>query len=120
MTVEMKVLRASFGNDETTIVTSAEFDKLDPLSQLDILKDIIYDLRIIYSDKLKEWHVVKPNKQKERSANARERAMLAYEFRQKGWTYKAVGVALYVSPTRAQQLVRKAERILKRKLEPRE
>jgi hypothetical protein len=45
---------------------------------------------------------------------ARERAMLAYKFRQKGWTYKAVGIALFVSISRARQLVKKAERLLKR------
>lgn len=110
----MKTLGASFKDDVTTIVTSAEFDALDLLSQLDILKDLIYDLRTIYSDKLKEWRVVKPNKRKEISTKARERVMLAYEFRQKGWTYKAVGIALHVSPSRAFQMVKKAERLLRK------
>lgn len=110
----MKVLSASFEADETTIVTSAAFDALDPVTQLDVLKDLIHDLRIIYSDKLKEWRVTKPSKQKEISAAARDRALWAVSMRKKGWTYKAVGVAMYVSPARARQLVAKGERILKK------
>jgi hypothetical protein len=108
----MKVLSASIKNFETTIVTSVAFDALDPVSQLDILKCVINDLRIIYSDKLKEQRAIKPSKQKEISANARERALQALELRKKGWTYKAVGIAMYVSANRAMQLVRKAERII--------
>lgn len=110
----MRVLSASIKNFETTIVTSAAFDALDPVSQLDVLKCVISDLRTIYSDKLKEQRVVKPSKQKEISAAARDRALWAVSMRKKGWTYKAVGVAMYVSPARARQLVAKGERILKK------
>ena len=110
----MKVLSASIKSFETTIVTSVAFDALDPVSQLDILKCVINDLRIIYSDKLKEQRAIKPSKQKEISANARERALQALKLRKKGWTFEAVGVAMYVSASRAAQLVSKAERIVAR------
>lgn len=110
----MKVLSVSIKNFETTIVTSAAFDALDPVSQLGTLKCVINDLRIIYSDKLKEHRVIKPSKQKDRSAKAKERALRALELRKKGWTYKAVGLAMYVSASRAMQLVSKAERIVAR------
>jgi hypothetical protein len=110
----MRVLSASIKNFETTIVTSVAFDALDPVSQLDVLKCVISDLRIIYSDKLKEQRVVRPSKQKEISAAAKERALEALKLRNKGWTYKAVGVAMYVSANRAMQLVRKAERLIER------
>jgi non-canonical (house-cleaning) NTP pyrophosphatase len=110
----MKVLRASFEADETTIVTSAEFDALDLLSQLDILKDLIYDLRTIYSDKLKEHRAAMPSKQKAISARARERAMEAFGYRQGGWTYKTIGIEMGVSANRARQLVQKAERMVER------
>lgn len=112
----MKVLRASFAADETTIVTSDEFEALDLLSQMDILKDLIHDLRVIYSDKKKQ-HVLefpKPSKQKLITQRATERALLALRFRNKGWTYKAVGVAMHVSASRAQQLVKKGQRIADR------
>ena len=114
----MKILRASFAADETTIVTSDEFEALDLLSQMDILKDLIYDLRTIYSDKKKQHALLffKPSKQKLISQNARERALRALELRKKGWTYKAVGVALFVSACRAKQLSDKGERILKHEL----
>jgi hypothetical protein len=108
----MKVLRANFKADETTIITSNEFDALDPVSQLDILKDLIHDLRIIYSDKLKEQRLNRPSKQKIINANARERAMQAYKYRKRGWTYKAVGIIMHVSASRARSLVLKAERNL--------
>ncbi len=112
----MKVLRASFVADETTIVTSKEFEALDLLSQLDILKDLIYDLRTIYSNKKKQHALSfsKPSKQKAISQSATERALLALGYRNKGWTYKAVGVAMHVSRSRAQQLVRKGQRIVDR------
>lgn len=110
----MKVLSANIKNFETTIVTSVAFDALDPVSQLDILKCVINDLRVIYSDKLKEQRAIKPSKQKEISANAKDRALQALELRKKGWTYKAVGIAMYVSASRAYHLVSKGERILKR------
>ena len=112
----MKILRASFAADETTIVTSDAFEALDLLSQLDILKDLIYDLRTIYSDKKKQHalNFSKPSKQKAISQSAIERALLALSYRNKGWTYKAVGVAMHVSRSRAQQLVKKGQRIVDR------
>jgi hypothetical protein len=110
----VKVLSASIKNFETTIVTSVAFDALDPVSQLDILKCVINDLRIIYSDKLKEQRAIKPNRQEIITRQAKERALQALELRKKGWTFKAVGVAMYVSASRAQQLVRKGERIVRR------
>jgi hypothetical protein len=109
----MKVLSANIKNFATTIVTSVAFDALDPVSQLDILKCVIDDLRVIYSDKLKEQRALKPSKQKEISAKAKERALQALKLRKKGWTFKAVGVAMHVSASRAAQLVSKAERIIK-------
>ena len=58
----MKILRARFAADETTIVTSDAFEALDLLSQLDILKDLIYDLQTIYDDKLEEFRSNKKEK----------------------------------------------------------
>ena len=104
----------SADKDETTIHLSDDFKALDTLAKLDVLKTTIYDLRKMYSANMKEWRVSVPSKQKVISDNARERAMRAHKLRQKGWTYKAVGIALFVSPSRAQQLVQKAERLLKR------
>lgn len=43
---------------------------------------------------------------------ARQRALQAYDLRKKAMTYKAIGVEMGISPARAQQLVRKAERII--------
>lgn len=112
----MKVLRASFKADETTVVTSDEFNALDLLSQLDILKDLIYDLRTIYSDKKMQYALTfpKPASQELITKRAKERALLALEYRKKGWTYRAVGEAMYVSTSRAQQLVRRGQRIVDR------
>ena len=51
----MRVIsRVSFKNDETTIVTTDEFESLHLVEQLDILRDLIHDLETIYDDKLKE------------------------------------------------------------------
>lgn len=108
----MKVLRASIKNNESTIVTSNEFDALDLVAQLDMLKILIHDLRIIYSDKLKEHRLNTPSKQKIIMVKARERAMQAYKYRKRGWTYKAVGIIMDVSAARARDLVLKAERNL--------
>ena len=111
----MKVLNASFKNDETIIVTSDVFEALPIVSQLDILKDMIYDLRTIYSDKLKEFRLTAPpSKQKIITQRAKERALLALGYRKKGWTYKAVGEAMYVSTSRARQLAQKGQRIVDR------
>jgi hypothetical protein len=112
----MKILRVSFSADETTIVTTDEFESLDLLSQMDILKDVIYDLRVIYSDKKKE-HTIKfliPSKQKAIKQRAKDRAMQAFEMRQQGKKFREIGEAMGISPTRAQQLVNKAQRIVDR------
>lgn len=113
----MKILNSvsySSQEGEVTIVTSSKFDELALPSQLDMLKAVINDLRIIYSDKLKEHRVATPSKQKVISARARERAMEALGYRQGGWTYKAIGAEMGVSAGRAVQLVKRAERIIKR------
>lgn len=60
---------------------------------------------------------MKTPKQEAISYNARERAMEAYGYRSGGWTYKTIGIEMGVSPSRAQQLVKKAERLLKREKE---
>jgi hypothetical protein len=113
----MKILNSasySIRKGEVTIVTSAKFDELALPAQLDMLKAVINDLRIIYSDKLKEHRALKPSKQKEINAKARERAMEAFGYRQGGWTYKTIGAEMGVSANRAMQLVNKAERMVER------
>lgn len=104
----MRVLSASFKADETTIVTSAAFDALDTLSQLDILKDLIGDLRAIYSDKLKEWRVVKPIKT--RPTEVKQRENTAMYLRMEGRTYKAVGEIMGITPVRVRQILLNYER----------
>jgi hypothetical protein len=44
----------SIQSGKVTIVTSDKFEELALPSQLDMLKAVINDLRVIYSDKLKE------------------------------------------------------------------
>ena len=111
----MKVIKsASIVKGETVIVIPDEFEAFDLPSQLDALKLVIQDLRIIYSDKLKEHRAVMPSKQKAISARARERAMEAFGYRQGGWTYKTIGIEMGVSANRARQLVQKAERMVER------
>ena len=51
------------------------------------------------------------------TAKARERALKALEYRKRNWTFKSIGIAMNVSSTRAQQLVQKAERLLKQEAE---
>jgi len=46
--------------------------------------------------------------------NARVRAMEAYGYRSGGWTYKTIGIEMGVSATRARQLVKKAEQLIKK------
>ena len=108
----MRVLSASFKADETTIVTSAAFDALDTLSQLDIIKDLIGDLRAIYSDKMKEWRVVKPIKT--RPTEVKERENIAMYLRMEGRTYKGVGDVMGITPERVRQILTNYERHCKR------
>jgi hypothetical protein len=64
---------------------------------------------------------MKTSKQKAINDLARERAMEAYQYhRNGGWTYKITGVEMGVSASRARQLVKKAERLLKREKEKNE
>jgi DNA-directed RNA polymerase specialized sigma subunit len=108
----MRVLSASFKADETTIVMSAAFDALDTLSQLDILKDLIGDLRAIYSDKMKEWRVVKPIKTQPTEVKQREN--IAMYLRMEGRTYKAVGETMGISQERVRQILLNYERHCRR------
>jgi hypothetical protein len=103
--------------DETIVQSSDDFKALDTLAKLDILKDVINDLREMYSANKKEWRVSVPSKRKIIIDKARERAMEAYRYRSESWTYKTIGIEMGVSPGRAQQLVQKAERLLKREKE---
>ena len=57
---------------------------------------------------------MKTPKQEAISYNARERAMEAYGYRSGGWTYKTIGVEMGVSISRARQLVKQAERLIKK------
>jgi len=117
----MKVLKAHFLDDETIITTSDEFESSDYITKLDILKDLIYDLRVIYSATHKAWrfeqNCLREQGRPLMTAKARERALKALEYRKRNWTYKSIGIAMNVSSTRAQQLVQKAERLLKQEAE---
>jgi DNA-directed RNA polymerase specialized sigma subunit len=104
----MKILRSvSVIKGITIIVTSDEFDALDLPSQLDVLKNTINDLRIIYSDKLKEHRVVKP---KTRYLEVKQRENQAMYLRMEGRTLQAVGDIMGVSRERIRQLIRTHER----------
>ena len=115
----MKVFTVNWNQDkdETIVQSSDDFKALGTLAKLDILKDIINDLREMYSANKKEWLVSVPSKRKIIIDKARERAMEAYRYRSESWTYKTIGIEMGVSPGRAQQLVQKAERLLKREKE---
>ena len=115
----MKVFTVNWNpdKDETIVQSSDDFKALGTLAKLDILKDIINDLREMYSANKKEWLVSVPSKRKIIIDKARERAMEAYRYRSESWTYKTIGIEMGVSPSRAQQLVQKAERLLKREKE---
>jgi hypothetical protein len=104
----MKILRSvSVIKGVTIIVTSDEFDALDLPSQLDVLKNTINDLRIIYSDKLKEHRIVKP---KTRYVEVKQRENQAMYLRMEGRTLQAVGDIMGVSRERIRQLIRTHER----------
>lgn len=96
------------GKGEITIITSDKYEALDTLSQLQILKNLINDLRIIYSDKLKEYRVVKPIKT--RPTEVKERENIAMYLRMEGRTLQAVGDIMGVSKERIRQLIRTHER----------
>jgi hypothetical protein len=109
---EMKIINsASYdtkrGKGEITVITSDKYEALDTLSQLQILKNLINDLRIIYSDKLKEHRVVKP---KPRYVEVKERENQAMYLRMEGRTLQAVGDIMGVSKERIRQLIRAYER----------
>jgi DNA-directed RNA polymerase sigma subunit (sigma70/sigma32) len=58
---------------------------------------------------------MKTSKQKAINDLARERAMEAYGYhRSGGLTYKIIGIEMGVSASRARQLVKKAERLIKK------
>ena len=95
------------GKGEITIITSDKYEALDTLSQLQILKNLINDLRIIYSDKLKEHRVVKP---KPRHVEVKQRENQAMYLRMEGRTLQAVGGIMGVSKERIRQLLRTHER----------
>jgi DNA-directed RNA polymerase specialized sigma subunit len=107
----MRVAYVSFYADETTIFFSEDFNSLDNLSKLDILRDMKYWVDSHYSDQLKIWRDRTKQKANERKKKTHDRIMLAYELRHnKKMTYKKIGEELGVSSTRAQQIVRHAER----------
>jgi DNA-directed RNA polymerase specialized sigma subunit len=120
----MKVLSASFRGETVTITTTDEFDALDTLERLDILKYVSHDMETIYRNALRAWRthmaLSRPSRRHEIHRQAQERAMQAFNYRNEGKTFREVGECMEVSASRAQQLVHKAERILKRKLEHRE
>ena len=117
----MKVLKADFVADETIITTTDEFEALGYVEKLDMLKDLIYELRVMYSAIHKAWRLEQACLREQGrpliNAKARERALKALEYRKRNWTYKSIGIAMNVSSTRAQQLVQKAERLLKQEAE---
>ena len=82
------------GKGEITIITSDKYEALDTISQLQILKNLINDLRSIYSDKLKEHRVVKP---KTRYVEVTERENKVMYLRMEGRTLQAVGDIMGVS-----------------------
>ena len=110
----MKVGYIRFYADETTLFLSDEFKNSDVVIRLDILRDLKYWVDAHYSDARKEWYDGREKKGEIRKQNAKERALQALKLRKKGWTFKAVGLAMYVSASRAAQLVSKAERIIER------
>lgn len=117
----MKVLKVNFLEDEAIVTTSDDFEALDYVQKLDMLKDLIYELRVMYSATHKAWRLEQACLREQgrplMTAKARERALKALEYRKRNWTFKSIGIAMNVSSTRAQQLVQKAERLLKQEAE---
>ena len=93
------------GKGEITIITSDKYEALDTLSQLQILKNLINDLRIIYSDKLKEHRVVKPKINPIWQTVVKDRENQAMYLRMEGRTLQAVGNIMGVSKERVRQLL---------------
>jgi hypothetical protein len=114
----MDAVKATFNEYQIYVDISTEFEELDNLTKLNAIKDLIYELRIVYSEYHKEFKfkdkVERTNSLYNITKKAFERSMLAYKYRQQGMTFKKVGEELSVSASRAQQMVGKAERLLKR------
>jgi DNA-directed RNA polymerase sigma subunit (sigma70/sigma32) len=112
----MKIINAASydtkrGKGEITIITSDKYEALDTISQLQILKNLINDLRSIYSDKLKEHRVVKP---KTRYVEVTERENKVMYLRMEGRTLQAVGDIMGVSKERIRQILSKHQRRCKK------
>ena len=110
----MKVAYVRYYNEEASLFLSEEFKNLDVVVRLDILRDLKYWVDAHYSDARKEWYDGREKKSEVIKQRARQRAFQAYDLRKKAMTYKAIGEEMGISSTRAQQLVRKAERIIER------
>lgn len=110
----MRVGYIRFYADETTLFLSDEFKNSDVVMRLDILRDLKYWVDAHYSDARKEWYDGCEKKGEVRKQRAIQKAFQAHDLRKKAMTYKAIGQEMGVSSSRAQQLVRKAERIIKR------
>lgn len=110
----MRVGYISFYADETTLFLSDEFKNSNVVTRLDILRDLKYWVDAHYSDARKEWYDGREKKGEIIKQRARQRAFQAHDLRKKAMTFKAIGEEMGVSSSRAQQLVSKAERIIKR------
>jgi len=114
----MDAIKATFNEYQIYVDISTEFEELDNLTKLNAIKDLIYELRIVYNEYYKEFELKdkfeRPNSLYNITKKAFERSMLAYKCRQHGMTFKKVGEQLGVSSSRAQQLVGKAERLLEK------
>jgi len=112
----MKIINAASydtkrGKGEITIITSDKYEALDTISQLQILKNLINDLRSVYSDKRKEHRVVKP---KTRYVEVTERENKVMYLRMEGRTLQAVGDIMGVSKERIRQILSKHQRRCKK------
>lgn len=110
----MKVAYVRYYNEEASLFLSEEFKNLDVVIRLDILRDLKYWVDAHYSDARKEWYDGREKKGEIIKQRAQQRAFQAHNLRKKAMTYKAIGEEMNISSTRAQQLVRKAERIIER------
>lgn len=110
----MRVGYISFYSGGTTLFLTDEFRDSNVVTRLDILRDLKYWVDAHYSDARKEWYDGREKKGEARKQRARQRAFQAHDLRKKAMTYKAIGEEMGISSSRAQQLVSKAERIIKR------
>ena len=110
----MRVGYISFYSGGTTLFLTDEFRDSNVVTRLDILRDLKYWVDAHYSDARKEWYAGREKKGEIRKQRAQQRAFQAHDLRKKAMTYKAIGEEMDISSTRAQQLVRKAERIIER------